>query len=123
MARTSPSRSIRPEKSNRLRMRGSIVAICALLFLSWAGRADAQSLVVAGVVRDQAGAAVPDVTVRLVKGGDTQTQLTKFDGSFAFDKVTSGTYELLVERDGFKPSSVRVVVGSRSPRSTPITLE
>src|SRR5262245_41836267 len=83
----------------------------------------AQALVITGSVQDQAGAAMPDVPVRLSRGAETRTVATRFDGSFGFDKVTPGPYDLVVERDGFKPVTTHVIVGARSPRATRIRLE
>ncbi len=66
---------------------------------------------------------MPDVAVRLVSGPDSQSQTTSFDGSFAFEHVRSGSYDVVVERDGFKPVTTHVVAGSRSPRAMRIKLE
>ncbi len=94
-----------------------------VLFGLFCDAASAQSLVISGTVQDPAGAAMPDVPVRLVGVSKNETQATKFDGTFAFDHLNSGGYDLIVERDGFKPAKVHVAVGSRSPRSTRIQLD
>src|SRR5437773_2478246 len=94
-----------------------------MLFLLCCGFASAQSLVISGTVQDPAGAAMPEVPVRLVSGPESKTQATKFDGSFVFTQVSPGSYDLIVERDGFKPATVHVVAGPRSPRATRIKLE
>src|SRR5262245_24933631 len=65
---------------------------------------------------------MPGVTVKLLRGADTQSTATRFDGSFSFEKVTPGTYDIQVEREGFKPFTSHVVVGARSPRATRIKL-
>src|SRR5258706_7896335 len=94
-----------------------------LWILSRGSLASAQALVISGNVQDQAGAAMPDVEVKLVRGTESQTVTTIFDGSFTFDRLSPGAYDLSVAREGFKPSTLHVAAGSRSSRSVKIKLE
>ena len=65
---------------------------------------------------------MPDATVTLRKGAETRNARTDNSGSFSFDRVSAGTYELQVEREGFKAATVRVTVGNRSPKALEIKL-
>ena len=72
--------------------------------------------VVAGVVQDQTGAVLADATVELVSvAGATSSvvQSTTADGTgtFRFESVAPGQYELRATYEGFKPASTRLRVG------------
>src|SRR5438874_7176392 len=83
----------------------------------------AQADRVAGVVQDQSGASIPNATVTLRKGGDVRTTATTANGSFAFDRIAPGTYELSADQPGFKTGKERVVVGNRNPRPIEFKLQ
>jgi Carboxypeptidase regulatory-like domain len=83
----------------------------------------AQSVRVAGVVQDQSGASIPNATVMLRKGTETRTTVTNITGSFSFDRVSPGTYEIQADQPGFKTGTARVVVGNRAPRPVEFKLQ
>jgi hypothetical protein len=60
---------------------------------------------VEGVVRDDAGAVVIEASLRLTEAGSglVRTGTSATDGSFRFDLLPPGEYELLVEQLGFQP--------------------
>jgi len=57
-----------------------------------------------GTITDATGAATPaaKITVRNTQTGFTQTTLSGSSGSFQFPRLPVGTYELRVEKDGFR---------------------
>jgi hypothetical protein len=59
----------------------------------------------AGDVVDQAGAVAPGatVTVTAVGSGVSRTSVTGREGSFGFQGLAPGMYELKVELSGFRP--------------------
>jgi len=61
-----------------------------------------------GIVRDEAGGAIPDAAVHLTSdNGDVTTAVhtkSDADGRFAFDGVRTGSQTLIAEADGFLPS-------------------
>jgi hypothetical protein len=79
---------------------------------------------VAGVVFDSTGGVLPDALVQLLdaSGGTVQTGSTDSVGAFRFDGVRAGRYEVRANLEGFRPATVRVVVGNRAPAPLKITL-
>jgi outer membrane receptor protein involved in Fe transport len=61
----------------------------------------AQNTQVAGVVRDQAGAAVTDAEISLAVGPFGQTRTTDAEGRFIFDSVPRGSARLIARARGF----------------------
>ena len=59
---------------------------------------------VLGTVQDSSGAVVADATVKLINEGTRVTFETKtsVSGSYAFEAVQPGAYELTVEASGFR---------------------
>jgi len=82
-----------------------------------------QSMRISGTVQDQSGASIPNAVVTLQKGAETQTTTTSVDGTFAFDRLGAGTYEIRVDQPGFKTASARAVIGTRAPRPIDFKLQ
>ena len=82
-----------------------------------------QSARISGMVQDQSGASIPNASVTLRRGGETKTTLTTLTGSFSFDQLGAGTYEVQVDQPGFKAATARLVVGNRSPRPLEFKLQ
>lgn len=78
---------------------------------------------ISGTVQDQSGASIPNATVTLQKGGETRTAVTSTDGTFSFDRLSSGTYEVKVDQPGFKTATARIVAGNRTPRPVEFKLQ
>src|ERR1035437_3619109 len=80
-----------------------------LLFLCACGAAFAQGTTsrVLGTVQDATGAVVPAVTVKLANEGTRVTFETKTSatGTYVFEAVQPGSYELDVEATGFRTST------------------
>src|SRR5690242_1730340 len=83
----------------------------------------AQSGRISGTVLDQSGAWIPNAKVTLRKGADTNTTVTSANGSFSFEKVGTGTYDVEADQPGFKTGTARVVVGNRNPRPVEFKLQ
>src|SRR5215470_10426472 len=104
------------------------VFLAAFLLFSTAqsGAAQSVSFTVSGTVRDQSGANVPDATVTLsTSGGNSgsRTTRTTVDGTFSFDRVTVGNYNVQVHQEGFKVTTSRLSVSNRQPRPVDLKLE
>ena len=85
------------------------------------GAAFAQS--VSGSIVDASGAGVPGATVELKGGGrGTSRRDSAADGSFRFDDVATGRYDLTAEHAGFRRYSATIRVGARSPGPLTIRL-
>ncbi len=73
--------------------------------------AHAQTSSIAGVVVDESGGRVPGATVVLTGTDVRRLEVTENDGSYRFERLSPGEYELHVQLSGFtsgRPSSVRV---------------
>src|SRR6516164_4513525 len=81
------------------------------------------NLVINGTVQDQTGAAFLDAQVDLLKDGEQQrTTTTDSSGSFRFERVQPGNYEVRTHKEGFSTDTTKVSVGNRSPGRLRITL-
>lgn len=88
--------------------------VVLLLGLTLTARAQVNSGMIRGIVRDSAGAVVPGATLRLtneITGYVQQTQ-TEADGSYRLVDVPFNRYTLSVEANGFESSSREVTVTS-----------
>jgi hypothetical protein len=81
-------------------------------------------VVVTGLVQDQTGAVLAGATVELVDASGT-TRQTAADsvGSFRFEGIRAGTYQLRARFEGFKPSAMRLRVGVRAPAPQRVVLD
>ena len=79
---------------------------------------------VTGVVQDQTGAVLPGATVDLLTTAGVVVQSTSTDGAgtFRFDRVPAGQYQLLARFEGFTPASIRVRVTGRAPGAQKLVL-
>lgn len=69
-----------------------------------------------GVVRDEVGGVLIGATVTLSSPGQQgHTVVTDSTGAYAFSGLLPGTYELLVELDGFAPVTRAVTLGDDTP--------
>ncbi|HEY0547026.1 MAG TPA: TonB-dependent receptor [Pyrinomonadaceae bacterium] len=96
-------------KSRRLWL--LLIMLCCLPLTT---RAQVNSGMVRGIVRDQAGAVVPGATVSLTNEitGYRQRTRTEADGSYRLVEVPFNRYVLSVSANGFELSSREVVVAS-----------
>jgi len=80
--------------------------------------------VVTGVAVDATGAVLPNAQVVLTTAANAalQTAATDATGTFRFQGVPPGRYEIRVAFEGFQPTTARVTVGSRAPSPLRITL-
>lgn len=79
---------------------------------------------VTGTVQDPSGAAVPNAEVVLKDAASAQPQTTRTDdsGTFRFDRLGPGSYDVEAAHEGFKTFSTRLKVGNRSPAPLRIKL-
>jgi hypothetical protein len=79
---------------------------------------------VTGVVQDQTGGVLLNAVVELVRGAVAeQSATTDASGTFRFEGVRAGNYELRVRAEGFSAASVRIRVASRAPAAQKIVLQ
>src|SRR5690348_12487793 len=102
----------------------TIVLICAAAVVP----APAQVLYgsIVGNVRDASGAAVPNASVTIVNKETNQSRstVTNEDGSYSFPTVSSGTYEVKVTKEGFRPAAeTNLAVMTNSVARADLTLQ
>lgn len=93
------------------------IAVCLLCYLGLASpfALGQDSATVEGVVQDITGARLVDALVTLIDEGQVSRDVTTDpDGSYRFDDVTPGTYELVASRAGFRSSVQDVIVEASS---------
>src|SRR6185503_4803467 len=106
-------------------MRTRVFAGAVCLTLSLAA-SSAWAANVAGLVSDATGAAVPGATVvlRELATGRERTVMTGVDGKYAFDTKETGTFLVVVTRQGFSEAARTVVVAQPEQKiSLPVQLE
>ena len=78
---------------------------------------------IAGIIYDASGGAVPGATVELQRPNSSPVSTQSgADGTFLFDNVAPGRYEIAVEHSGFRRYTAPVRVGARSPAPIEIRL-
>ena len=81
------------------------------------------NLAITGTVQDQTGAAFLGAQVDLLKNGEQlRTVTTDASGTFRFDRVPAGSYEVRTRAEGFKTDTTKVNVGARPPGRLRIVL-
>src|ERR1035437_3861280 len=97
------------------------LTVC-LNFASAFGQSSTVSAI-SGVVQDPNGAPIAGATVELTLGGvSRQSVATDRTGSFQFNKIPVGTYQLKVTSQGFESKDIDLTVGSRRAESLVISL-
>ncbi len=99
----------------------------AILILSCATGAAfaADESTVDGVVLDASGSVVPGATIALKRPDGSPVGSTTSDarGTFAFERVTPGRYDVAAHLDGFKDGVSHVTTGHGAPQPVRIVLE
>src|SRR5437879_9937306 len=97
--------------------------LLALTSLAYA-QTDSAGFPLVGDVRDPTNAGVPGAKVVIKRTGEAQEQTTTTDptGSFRFEKVLPGSYEVQIHHEGFKTATSRIKIGSRPPAPVKIFL-
>lgn len=109
-------------QAQMVRARAVVLSIVLLPSLLTAQTSSGVS--VTGSVVDPHKAGVLGAKVLLSKTGASESRSSMADenGMFPFEDVAPGSYEIRVERDGFKVATTRVRVGTESPRPVTISL-
>jgi hypothetical protein len=78
--------------------------VCFILACAFSASAQFDSAQISGLVRDQAGAVIPGVTVSIVNAGTSQQRetVTNEQGFYLLPNVPVGTYTVTAELPGFK---------------------
>jgi hypothetical protein len=104
------------------------IVCAATLVVAFAAGAAAQPPApqwsITGVVADETGGVLPAATLQLLATDGTVLQSTGADaaGGFRFNAIAAGRYEVRVTCAGFRPTTVRVTVGTRPPAALRVTL-
>ena len=99
-----------------------------LLVMGLPGGAGAQqrppATTVTGVIVDVTGAVLPNAQVDLTSTAGLTVQSTVADetGTFRFDRVTPGRYDIRSVFDGFEPTLVHITVGNRALPPVRVTM-
>ncbi len=90
-----------------------MIRLAALAWLAGQLGLLAQGISVTGLVLDPGGAPIPNAGV-VLRGIETRQSRTGIDGTFRFDDVAPGRYELRAEREAFQTHSAQITVGRRA---------
>src|ERR1700730_6687679 len=96
----------------------------ALLSISALGQTASDRFVISGTVSDPSGAGIPGVQVTLQKSGGARLRVTTTDisGAFRFAAATSGSFEIVTNKEGFGSETVPVRISDRPQAPLQITL-
>src|SRR4051794_38243653 len=88
------------------------------------GQQPVSRLSISGSISDPSSASVAGASVTLRRaGGPVQRTATADEaGTFRFEGVAAGDYEIEIRREGFQPTVSHIRVGSRSPAPLKILL-
>lgn len=97
---------------------------CALPYLSFCPKAEAQSGAITGTVVDPSGAAIPKAAVEIQNPVSAYTRMAETDnfGRFQFSNVPLNPYHLTVKAAGFNATAQDVDVKSTVPADVKIVL-
>ena len=79
----------------------------------------AQTASVSGIVNDETGATVPGATVQLSGPSGRLSTISSQDGSYQFQNVAGGTYQLTATLVGFSTARASVTVSGTAPVMVP----
>lgn len=88
------------------------------------GQSTQDRFVIVGTVLDPSGATMPGAEVQLRSSGSSSSKKvrTAQNGTFRFERVTAGDYEIDVRKLSFQPASVHVMIAKRNPDPLSIVL-
>src|SRR6188508_2539346 len=110
----------------RTRRRAWIGCCSFILLLVASGVSQAQYTAnIQGVVADQSGAAVPNVTLEAINLATQVSATATSDeaGNYRFLSLAPGTYKLTAEAKGFRKAEVSVILQTNQTLNVPISLE
>jgi hypothetical protein len=102
----------------------SALCVCTAIGVGSAQAQRQAATIVTGVVTDATGAVLPTAQIELksATGATVESAVTDDTGTFRFDRVAAGRYDVLVTFEGFQPTTVRLTVGTRAPAALRVTL-
>ncbi len=101
----------------------SSLTLMLVVAIGAAGQSPGRALDLSGVVLDSRGAVIAEAKVTLRRDGlVTDTKTANQRGEFRFTRITSGDYEIEVQKGGFKPTVAQLTVGTKSPPQIEIVL-
>jgi len=105
----------------------TILAVAMMIFAAIAGAQTLDSGQLRGIVSDQSGAPLPGATVTLsnTATGFSRVVVTTAAGAYQFPQIPAGTYEVLVQLDGFastRMKALEVNVGAALTQGVTLTL-
>src|SRR5262245_48581054 len=105
-------------------MKAARTLILVLLAALPAAAQTAAGVAISGIVQDQTGAVLTDAAVDLLNSAGVVVQSTSTDavGTFRFERVPAGQYQVRAQFEGFTPASNRVRVTSRPPGAQKLVL-
>src|SRR5262249_30140692 len=100
------------------------VYAAAIAALTLTGLAQITTTGIRGIVRDQAGAVVPNATIKVTDNatGVEQTTVSSRDGGFLFPNLQFGTYKLTASATGFQ-NTVIAAITVESGRTTDVSVD
>ena len=103
-------------ESSRRRLVGGL-GLLLIAVVAGLGQTLVNSREVSGIVLDPSGAVIVEAKVLLRRASDRaeQTSTTNQKGQFNFTRVTSGNYEMTVQKEGFKLTTTPFTVGAQIP--------
>ncbi len=119
---------MKSDKTSRVARVFVLGAMVALVGFQGAQRASAQSTFsssVSGIVHDTSGAVVPGVelTIKNLASDKTRTAKTDAAGSYKFQNLTPGAYEIVAAKYGFDSTKARISVDARRQAHADLKLE
>src|SRR5262245_29582223 len=101
------------------------VGLILTLTIAVAGQTSSVVVEVSGVVLNTSEEVIPGAKVILRRNDGARPQTTVTSdaiGAFRFSRVTSGGYEIEVQKNAFKPAVIQLTVGARAPLPLRVTL-
>jgi Ca-activated chloride channel family protein len=105
-----------------MRSRPHAGVLTVFFFICLVLTATAAGVKLGGTVVDSAGTVLPGATLELASGTAVIGKTTSAaDGSFAFENVAAGSYEIRVTLSGFRQARIAVIVGTTTV--SPLTIK
>src|SRR5262244_748727 len=101
------------------------IGLILTLTITLTGQTSSGVVEVSGVVLNTSEEVIPGASVTLRRNGVSEPLAvapSDARGSFRFSRVASGSYEIEVQKNAFKPAVIQLTVGARAPLPLRVTL-